>query len=306
MDKRFGLIGSPISTSLSPTLFRAGYDGRYPYDLIEGDNFLTSWKRFLDDYTAINVTAPFKEDAFAQALGLAHDGYGSISGPCFKIRATNLLVKTPQGIEAHNSDFTGIILSIAETYFPGLIAQCYQSYGPRGYVKVHQFFRDNVLELFSQKPQALVIGCGGAGKAAAVAAAEMGFATVLMNRTHSKAQAIASELPEYGFLADPISDFRAAFKECDLVIYTLPMALDEIKILSESDFRGEGAVRPKVVLEANYKTPSFIRGSIDLMEKSGCKYISGRQWLLYQALTGYGLMTGEEPSLAAMEKALVL
>lgn len=306
MDKRFGLIGSPISTSLSPTLFRAGYDGKYSYDLIEVDDFLTSWKRFFDDYTAINVTAPFKEDAFAQALGLAHDGYGSISGPCFKIRATNLLVKTPQGIEAHNSDFTGIILSIAETYFPGLIAQCYQTYGPRGYVKVHQFFRDNVLELFSQKPQALVIGCGGAGKAAAVAAAEMGFATVLMNRTLSKAQTIASELPEYGFLADPISDFRAAFKECDLVIYTLPMALDEIKILSESDFRGEGAVRPKVVLEANYKTPSFTRGSIDLMEKSGCKYISGRQWLLYQALTGYGLMTGEEPSLAAMEKALVL
>lgn len=306
MDKRFGLIGSPISTSLSPTLFRAGYDGKYPYDLIEGDDFLTSWKSFLDDYTAINVTAPFKEDAFAQALGLAHDGYGSISGPCFKIRATNLLVKTPQGIEAHNSDFTGIILSVAETYFPGLITQCYQTYGPRGYVKVHQFFRDNVLELFSQKPQALVIGCGGAGKAAAVAAAEMGFATVLMNRTLSKAQTITSELPEYGFLADPISDFRAAFKECDLVIYTLPMALDEIKILGESDLRGEGAVRPKVVLEANYKTPSFTKGSIDLMKKSGCKYISGRQWLIYQALTGYGLMTGEEPSLAAMEKALVL
>ena len=36
---RFGLIGHPIAHSLSPALFRAGFDGKYPYELIETSDF---------------------------------------------------------------------------------------------------------------------------------------------------------------------------------------------------------------------------------------------------------------------------
>ena len=59
--KRFGLIGKPISHSGSPRLFRAGYHGKYEYDLIEAPDFETSWKLFLEKYDGINVTAPYKE-----------------------------------------------------------------------------------------------------------------------------------------------------------------------------------------------------------------------------------------------------
>ena len=62
--KRFGLIGHPVGGSFSPKLFEAAYGGRYPYDLLEGADFGMSWKRFLDNYDGINITAPFKEDAF--------------------------------------------------------------------------------------------------------------------------------------------------------------------------------------------------------------------------------------------------
>ena len=111
----FGLIGDPIATSLSPALFNAGYEGKYNYDLIEGADFGASFKAFEDRYKGINVTAPFKEQAFARA-----DIYTSY---CRKIGATNLLVKTPDGILADNSDFTGIILSIAEACMPGIVKQ---------------------------------------------------------------------------------------------------------------------------------------------------------------------------------------
>ena len=45
---KFGLIGDPIATSLSPVLFNAGYSGELEYDLIEGNDFDASWKSFLD------------------------------------------------------------------------------------------------------------------------------------------------------------------------------------------------------------------------------------------------------------------
>ena len=301
--RRFGLIGTGIGESRSPQLFRAAYDSRYPYDLLDGTDFLPLWKRFLEEYQAVNITAPFKQDAFAQGLQLARNGYAGISGPCFKIGATNLVVKTAEGLMFHNSDFSGIILSVAEACFPGVVGHCYDVYGEKGYIKVHQFVKENLDSLYGYKPQALIVGCGGAGRAAAVAAAEMGFATALMNRTHEKAQALAADLPEYGFIPVPISDFPAALEECDLVIYTLPEAIPAIDGLTEGRFRGEGGPG-KVILEANYKTPAFSGEVRRRLEAAGAHYVSGMQWLMYQAVTGYGLMTGEVADREALLQAL--
>ncbi len=299
MDMKFGLIGHPIAESRSPMLFKKAYGGKYEYDLIEGEDFELSYQKFLDEYQAVNVTAPFKQKAFEKAVALALEGKGSVSGPCFKIKATNLLVKGPEGIEAHNSDFTGIILSVAEAYFPGLTEECYKHFGSRGYIKVHQFFRQNLKAVFLEKPQALIVGCGGAGRAAAVAAAEMGFDVALMNRTHEKAQTLAAEFPEYGFIAVPMSDFKESFKECELVIYTIPQATDAISDLTIDDFAGD---RPKVILEANYKTPAFSGDILDKLNYAGATYIHGKTWLANQGLTGYGIMTGEEPNLTEFTK----
>ena len=104
--KRFGLIGHPIAHSLSPALFKAGYDGRYPYELIETADFEEAYGRFLEGYDGINVTAPFKELAFAKADILSEE--------CKVIKATNLLVKTPEGVKAYNSDYLGVQLCLKE------------------------------------------------------------------------------------------------------------------------------------------------------------------------------------------------
>ena len=375
---RFGLIGNPVSGSKSPVLFKAAYGGKYPYDLIEEPDFETAWHRFLgtesvqtgdggnSGYTAINVTAPFKEMAFAKVLEAAREGRGSIDGPCFKIGATNLVVRRPGSepvetgeheasspvgteqrpgsepkpfLEAHNSDFTGVVLSVAEALFPGITDEFYREFGSRAPIKIHQFVRQQIDNVYPRGPQALIVGCGGAGRAAAVAAAELGFATALMNRTLEKAQSLAQERPEYGFLPVPLSDFRGAVRECDLVIYTLPMRLDEIDRLTVEDFAGEDRDtyrRPaKIILEANYKTPAFApvtaapagapdehipdfpakKGPLsgaakaqtgtakERMLAAGCQYVSGERWLKAQAITGYALMTGQAPDIAAVFNA---
>lgn len=296
---RFGLIGDPIATSLSPALFEAAYSGEFSYDLIQGADFGGSWKAFEDRYKGINVTAPFKQQSFSQA--------DIFTAGCRKIGAANIIVKTDDGILADNSDFTGVILSIAEAYVPGIVREFYEKYGIKAHIKIHQYVKQALTMLFSRKPQALIVGCGGAGRAAAVAAAELGFDTALMNRTGEKAQKMADEMPEYGFIVDQLSDFRAAVKECDLVIYTLPVALDGISALTAEDFEGEDRYtwpRPgKVILEANYKTPSFRDRT--LVNAAGAQYVTGLRWLLYQALTGYSVLTGKMPDLDAMESAVI-
>ena len=108
--KRFGLIGHPVAGSFSPKLFEAAYGGRYPYDLLEGADFGVSWKRFLDSYDGINITAPFKEDAFRAVDTLSDNA--RLCG------AVNLAVKTPDGIVGYNTDVDGVILAVRETGLP--------------------------------------------------------------------------------------------------------------------------------------------------------------------------------------------
>ena len=247
--KKFGLIGHPIAHSLSPALFKAAYDGKYAYDLIEGEDFETSYRRFIEEYDAINVTAPFKEAAFAKADILSEE--------CASTGATNLLVKTPEGIKAYNSDFLGVRMWLSEV-----------TEDLKG-VKI------------------LIVGLGGAGKAAAAAAESLGMDVIRMNRTVRDSQ------------THPLDDFRKCFRKANIIIYNIPAAIPELKELTDSDFNED---KPKLILEANYKDPSLR----ETMESFGSKavYTGGETWLLYQAVTGYEILTGEKPDLAKMSDVL--
>ena len=287
--KKFGLIGNPIAHSMSPSLFKAAYsrpddqDGspEFIYELIEGADFEASYKKFTKEYDGINVTAPFKEKAFAKAV---------IKSPeCQKTGATNLLVKTPEGIKAYNSDYSGILLSLLEAMYPEKdLKDLYSA------ITVRSIDKPSGLS-------ALVTGCGGAGKAAAIAAGDLGLSVTLINRTVSKAEAIAAALPEYGFKVRRQEDFRQCFKEADIVIYTLPGPVEGIYELTGDDFSTRSGYG-KILLEANYKDPAFTPGILSRIQAANpeFKYIPGKKWLLYQAYTGYGLFTGKAPDLEAM------
>lgn len=291
MEKKYGLIGHPIAHSMSPALFRAGYGNAgvaLGYELLEGDDFEASYARFLSEYQGINVTAPFKEKAFQKA--------DVVSGPCMLTGAANILVRTEDGIACHNSDFSGVILSIAEVFAPGIVNQCYNAFGARGHIKVHQAVRQIISDEFSGKPGALIVGLGGAGSAAAVAAAEMGYSVSVWNRTAEKAVNFVKGLPEFNMSI--VSDLREAVRESQLIIYCLPLKLDFIDCLSEEDYAAGGST--KIILEANYRNPSFAGAALDTAERAGALYVSGRKWLLYQAVSGYPILTGEIPSIGAM------
>jgi shikimate dehydrogenase len=257
---KFGLIGHPIAHSLSPALFKAGYNGRYPYELIETADFEEAYQRFIDDYDGINVTAPFKEPAYAKA--------DIISDECRLIGATNLLIKTPEGVTAYNSDYRGLLL----------------------------WLQDLIQTKQPSEITVLIAGLGGAGKAAAVAAWKAGLKVTLMNRDISKSEYMADRLGT-GVSVRPLTDFTECFNEADIIIYNLPVRLPEIDMLG-TDNKGSR----KHLLEANYKNPSFDRQTLDRL--GNIEYHSGLTWLLLQALTGYELFTGEKPDLSQMTKQI--
>ena len=166
---KFGLIGYPISFSLSPRLFNAAYSGKYAYDLIEEPSFDKAWEIFDKEYQAVNVTAPFKVLAARRAEILAPEVQ--------KIGAANILVHTAEGIVAHNSDYLGV-LAVLEEAFGGSGA--------------------------ASGATALIVGYGGAGMAAAQAARDLGMDVVICNRTTGKAPGIRplDEIPLLASVSD--------------------------------------------------------------------------------------------------------
>lgn len=286
--EKYGLIGHPIAHSQSPALFKAAYDGRFEYGLIEGKYFDESYRKFLKEYNAVNVTAPFKEAAFERA--------DVVSGPAALIGAANILVRTEDGVKAYNSDFTGVILTLAEALFPGIIDEFYGSFGARAHIKVHQFVRGTIAGRVGHTPEALIVGLGGAGRAAAVAAAEIGCRTTLTNRTTSKVDSFIKSLPEYSFGQIDIHDVPARLNAFDIVIYCLPFALEGVG--------AECFKSGQLLLEANYRDPAFSGLALAKVQDAGVTYIPGTDWLLYQALSGYSLMTGETPDFGAMISVL--
>ena len=296
--KRFGLIGHPIAHSLSPALFKAGYDGRYPYELIETADFEEAYERFLEGYDGINVTAPFKELAFAKAEILTDE--------CKTIGATNLLVKTPKGIKAYNSDYLGVRMWLTEKFRDlgwkeksrtepfDVLSACEKRATPLAAgggarsegVGGVLFAADT-----HRMGKALIVGLGGAGKAAVAAAESLGMDVIRMNRTVRDDK------------TRPLEDFRECFREADVIIYNIPTAIPQLTELTDSDF---APGRKKFILEANYKNPSFDKNLTDRMKAANpaAEYTSGKTWLLYQAVTGYEIFTGEKPDLQKMSAVL--
>ena len=312
---KFGLIGHPIKHSLSPALFKAGYDGLYPYELIETPDFEEAYRIFLEGYDGINVTAPFKELAIKKADILSEE--------CQKIGATNLLIKTAGGVMAHNSDYLGVRIWIEEISRLASLARNDRetTRNDRETVQNDQETVQNDQEAVQNDREAtrndretvqndkeavqndregcdkedkttvLIVGMGGAGKAAAEAGRSLGCEVILMNRT------------QYSNEIRPLSEFKKAFRVADIVIYNLPVRLPELDLIGKEDFI-EG--KPKNILEANYLNPSFDDDLIHKFEQMHpqIQYTGGKTWLLLQALTGYEIFTGQKPDLEKMAARL--
>lgn len=278
--EEYALIGNPISHSKSPALFKAAYRNskekelrESTYTLIQKDNIIDALTCFLSgNYKGINITAPFKEQLFSQeVLELFNEkGYTFLPDKISSfLRCANILVKDDRQKElrSYNSDYMGV---------------------------------KSIIEIVGKQKELkhiAVVGAGGAGKAAAMAVADCGIELSVINRTNMSSfctgintlfcrQNGAAHLASFC----SINDYQAVsliLSRTDMVIYTIPK--------EAGNMREQLLANPQPLLEANYANPAF---STLYNEKD--LYISGKEWLLRQAVPAFKIFTGAEPCIESM------
>lgn len=188
-----GIVGYPVSHSLSPVIHNAwleagGIDAAYaafaPRDAAGFEALVAAGRVGL--VAGVNVTAPFKEQAFALAdeAGAAARLTGS----------ANILVFEEGRVRAESADGAGVLYALAEQA-PGLTLN---------------------------GASVVILGAGGAARAGAGALIEAGAALSILNRTRERAEALAADLGP----AVSVAPDAGVLEDADLVINALSVAPD--------------------------------------------------------------------------------
>ncbi|WP_435195739.1 shikimate dehydrogenase [Natronomonas sp. EA1] len=143
---------------------------------------------------------------------------------------------------------------------------------------------------------AVVVGAGGAGRAAAFALADEGLDVHIANRTVERAASLAADVP--GATAHGLDALSALLAEADVLVNctSVGMESDETPVPAEALHGG------LAVLDAVYK-PLETRLLRDAQE-AGATTVDGAWMLLYQGVEAFELWTGESAPVGAMNEAL--
>ena len=252
-----GIVGNPVGHSLSPRLHNGAYRALGIPALFlpfQPENFGDFWLEVLEGglframgwrFAALSVTAPFKSLAVAVA--------GAVSPLARAIDSANTLVSKNGVWEAESTDPSGVV-------------------GPlqwRG------------IELASKR--AAVVGCGGAGRAAAAGLAAAGCRVTLVNRTVDRGREVAKSL------------------HLDFVgLEELEPSTFDILVNATSLGHGQDDPLPFEVddLGSDRMVVDLVYGArpTALAERCGRRelvFVEGREVLLHQAIEQFRLMTGE-------------
>ncbi|WP_418284297.1 shikimate dehydrogenase [Halorubrum sp. DTA46] len=266
----YGLIGNPVGHSLSPPMHEAAYetlgiDARYV--TFEPDTDAPA--AAIDGATALgvaglNVTIPFK-----QAVLDAVDA----DPVAERIGAVNTV------------DFAPVRAGEADR--------------PRGYntdaAGVKRAFSHHDVALGGA--EAVVVGAGGAGRAAAFALADAGAAVHVANRTAERAVSLAADVP--GATGGGLDDLGERIGEADVLVNATSVGMEDPDATPVPAERLHGDL---AVLDAVY-TPietRLLREAAD----AGATAIDGAWMLLFQGVEAFEIWTGRKAPVEAMNAAL--
>jgi shikimate dehydrogenase len=257
MDKLqlFGVAGHPVFHSLSPALFNkafaaASFPGAYLRLAARSPEEALFFFRDLG-LRGMNVTAPFKSGI----RGLV-DETDAAAG---RIGAVNAVVPDGARTVGYNTDHLGVV----------------------GALKAHG------VEVAGRS--FIVLGAGGAGRAAAFGLTNEGAAVTVVNRTPENADRAAAD---FGCRAGRVEDLEDLLGSAHGLVSTISAPETPVD---------PGWLRPDLaVLDAFYPVSRLARAA----EKRGCRVVKGEDWLLHQALPAYRLFTGLAPPGEEMAAAL--
>ncbi len=110
MIDRYAVIGNPVAHSVSPRIhdiFAAATGHALRYEKIRADAFLPAAAAFFRaDGRGLNVTLPFKQDAF--------DWVDRVDDAAREAEAVNVVVPDDDGYSGHNTDGIGLLRDLQE------------------------------------------------------------------------------------------------------------------------------------------------------------------------------------------------
>ena len=257
---RLAVLGHPVSHSRSPAMQNAALGALELWD----------WSYEAIDVAPEDFAAKVREMAAGDfaganvtvphkeaALALA----GGASEASQQIGAANTLLFAEDGIEAHNTDADGLLAA---------------------------------LPISPRNRHALVLGAGGAARAAIWALRWEGAEVEVWNRTPEKAAALCAELGGAA-VTDPQQD------RYEIVVNTSAAGLrgeDPFEHLPlEPDLFAAG----QTVLDMVYgKSPSPL---LEAAERAGATTVDGLEVLVQQGARSLEIWTGREPDLDVMRRA---
>ncbi|MCR5878122.1 shikimate dehydrogenase [Phenylobacterium sp. J367] len=253
-----GVAGNPVAHSLSPLIHNAwlaaaGIDGVYVAFQPPADGF----RRFAEGLRGgavrgINVTVPFKEAAFEAA--------DEMTGRARAAGAVNLLLFRPDGtVAADNTDGEGLIGALA-----------------------HQAGFD------PESGPAVILGAGGAARGAATTLAAEGCPDIrIVNRTLSRAQAIAELVAGRAF---PLDRCEGALEGAAVVINATTAGLSgQAPIDVPLHLTRDDAVAMDMVYKP-LVTPFLARA-----QARGLRTVDGLEMLIRQAAPSFEAFFGRPP-----------
>jgi 3-dehydroquinate dehydratase/shikimate dehydrogenase len=267
----FGVVGSPIAHSLSPRVqgmaFKAAkldavYVAFEPRDL---EGFL----RLADapNFRGFSVTAPFKQDAFRLSTG--HDEASS------RTHAVNTLVRERSGWKGANTDVAAVRETLSQAF--------------------HYHARSPGRPVAPAAAHALVLGSGGAARAAVHALRSLDARVTVAGRSEARARTLAQELgcEQAAWSAIPGLAY-------DVLVNTTPVgsaALEPGALPLPAEW-----IRPgSLVLDAVYRP---IRTALlGAAHGRGCTAVPGAEWFVRQAALQFRLFTHQEPDAALLKHA---
>lgn len=269
-SKYFGIVGQPLSHTLSPLLHSSWYEDLsldcgylvFPVETLEKKELLTLSKFGV---RGLSVTIPHKEIAFQLA-----DKTDETSQT---VRASNTLVFENGSISAHNTDGIGAVRAI------------------------HEFFPESL------KGKVLLIGSGGSARGISFTllkeASVKDLTIAARNRvTSEELTGLLSKVSSAKIQSKDLNEVQRDFSEYSLIIHTTPLGMkgkDPGPAIPESCFR-EGQVVFDIVY--NPLETTLVLGA----KKMGAKIVPGTEMLLYQAVEQFRLFTGVSLSPELIQK----
>jgi len=271
-----GVIGWPVKYSLSPRLHnywlkQYGIDGSYEALAVAPEE-LTKFLKNLPElgYCGVNLTVPHKQAA--HTMFLSEYGTPSIDRDATRTGAINtVVVRKDKKLEGRNTD----------------------AYG----------FKQNLLAagFDSKNRPAVVLGAGGAARAAIVALFDMGVKDIrLVNRTASRAERL---MREWG---DTIGIYD--WKNCSKAFSNVGLFANATSLGMQGqppfEISLENLPLEAVVTDLVY-TP-LMTGLLRAAQKRGHKIIDGLGMLLYQAQPGFEAWFGVKPEITPALRAYMI